>query len=55
MTKQRLHYALLCYALLGLVALAGLSGKMRWMVWILLAALAFKSWLAYQKDRSGTS
>ena len=42
----RLRYAMAAYAVLALLAVFTLDGKLRIFVLILMAALAFKSWIA---------
>ena len=45
----RLRYALAAYAVLALLAAFTLDGNLRIFVLLLMAALAFKSWIAYKK------
>lgn len=47
MTKQRLFKALVCYVVLALLAALSLEGVIRAAVWIFLAGLAAKTWIAY--------
>jgi hypothetical protein len=51
--RPRLRWAFLCYALIGTAAGFTLDGWWRGLVWLLLAALAFKNWLAVKKDEAG--
>jgi hypothetical protein len=44
----RLRYAMIAYAVLALLAALTLDGKMRIFVLLLMAVLAFKSWIAYK-------
>jgi hypothetical protein len=44
--RTRFAIAMVCYALLALVAAVQLDGGFRWAVWIFLAGLAFKTWIA---------
>ena len=46
----RLRYAMAAYAVLALLAVFTLDGKLRIFVLLLMAVLAFKSWIA-QKTR----
>ena len=48
--KSRLPRALLGYGVFALLAVLTLDGKLRVFVLILMAALAFKSWLAAKRD-----
>lgn len=48
--KKRLPRALLGYTVFALLALLTLDGKLRIFILILMAAFAFKSWLAAQRD-----
>jgi hypothetical protein len=50
-TKDRLYAALACYGILALIALLTLEGSLRLAVWILLAGLAVKSWIALLRER----
>ncbi|MCW5979492.1 MAG: hypothetical protein KIT09_15550 [Bryobacteraceae bacterium] len=52
MTLRRLKIALLCFALFALIALVTLTGPFRLVVWIFLAGLAVKSWIAYLRERA---
>jgi hypothetical protein len=49
--KERLPMALACYA--GIAVLAGftLNGPFRLVVWIFMAGLAVKSWLATRMEK----
>ena len=44
----RLRYALAAYAALALLAGLTLDGKLRIFILLLMAVLAFKSWIAYK-------
>jgi hypothetical protein len=48
--RSRLKYAFVAYALLAAAAAATLDGHFRWIILLLLAALAFKSWLAVKRQ-----
>jgi len=48
MPKTRLYWALGAYALLAALAGLTLDGAFRLGVWILMAGLAAKSWIAYK-------
>jgi len=50
--KSRMIMAMASYAVLALLALATLQGKFRWAVWILLAGLAVKTWIAEKARNS---
>jgi hypothetical protein len=45
---KRLPFAMGCYAVLALLAAFTLDGMFRVAVWILLAGLALKTWIAYK-------
>lgn len=51
--RSRLKYACLSYAVLGAAAAVTLDGKFRVITLLLLAALAFKSWLAVKREEQG--
>lgn len=51
--RPRLKYAYLAYALLGAAAAFTLDGNFRIVILLLLAALAFKSWLAVKRQEQG--
>jgi diacylglycerol kinase len=51
--RSRLKYAYLSYALLGAAAAVTLDGNFRVIILLLLAALAFKSWLAVKRQEQG--
>jgi hypothetical protein len=53
MTAKRLRIALACLAALAVGAGLVLTGEARLVVWIFLAGLAAKSWIAYQKEKLG--
>ena len=46
--KTRLLWALGAYAVLATLAAFTLDGALRYGVWILMAGLAVKSWIAYK-------
>jgi hypothetical protein len=46
--KTRLFWALGAYAVLATLAFVTLDGVFRYGVWILMAGLAAKSWIAYK-------
>lgn len=48
--RRRLGWALLCYAGLGVLAALTLDGGFRWVVLLLLAAFALKSWIAVRRE-----
>jgi hypothetical protein len=48
--RSRLKYAYLLYLLLGACAVVTLDGEMRWVILLLLAALAFKNWIAVKRQ-----
>jgi hypothetical protein len=48
--KRRLKWAMLAYGALALLAGTTLDGNFRFFVWIVLGALALKSWIAVQRD-----
>jgi len=48
--RSRLKWALAAYAAIGVVAGFVLEGTLRWMVLLLLAGLAVKSWLAVRSE-----
>jgi hypothetical protein len=48
---MRLRTALLAYALLALLAGLTLDGAWRAAVWVLMAGLAVKTWIAEEKRR----
>lgn len=49
-SPRRLYWALAAYALLFTSASFTLDGKLRQFIWILLGALALKSWVGFRKD-----
>ena len=53
MTRSRLRIALASFALLALGATFLLKGEVRLIMWIFLAGLAAKSWIAYKKETLG--
>ena len=50
MTTRKLKVALALYALLGLGAGFFLRGEFRLVVWVFLAGMAVKSWVALKKE-----
>ncbi|HRJ21031.1 MAG: hypothetical protein M9913_08080 [Bryobacteraceae bacterium] len=48
--RSRLKYAFAAYILIAVAASATLDGHFRWIVLVLLAALAFKSWIAVKRQ-----
>lgn len=48
--RRRLRSAFISYGALGLMAALTLDGVLRWLVLLLLAALAFKSWIAVKRE-----
>ncbi|MBI5083867.1 MAG: hypothetical protein HZB13_04630 [Acidobacteria bacterium] len=48
--RHRLRHALVAYAVIGIAAWLTLDGALRWMVLILLIALALKSWIAVRRE-----
>jgi len=48
--RKRLRYALAIYLLIGASAWFTLDGQFRWIVLILMAGLAIKSWVAVRRD-----
>jgi chromate transport protein ChrA len=48
----RLRYAMVAYAVLALLAALTLDGKLRIFILLLLAVLAFKSWIADKARRN---
>ena len=48
--RNRLPLALGIYALLGVAAWFTLDGDLRWLVIVVMAALAVKSWIAVRRD-----
>ena len=49
MTRPRFHIALASFAVLAVAAAFLLTGEFRIVVWIFLAGLGVKSWIAYKK------
>jgi hypothetical protein len=47
-TRQRMYAAMAAYGALALMAWFTLDGVFRWAVWIFLAGLAVKTWIAYK-------
>jgi len=48
--KRRLKWALPAYGVLAVLAGVTLDGNLQYFVWILLFALALKSWIAVQRE-----
>jgi hypothetical protein len=48
--KNKLAIALCAYAGLGLLAWLTLEGELRWIVWVLMGALAVKTWVAAKRQ-----
>lgn len=48
--RKRFRFALAIYLLLGAAAWFTLDGHFRWIVLILMAALAVKSWIAVRRE-----
>jgi len=48
--RKRLGYALGIYLVLGLAAWFTLDGDFRWIVLVVMAALAIKSWVAVRRE-----
>ncbi|MEP7364091.1 MAG: hypothetical protein ABI972_12615 [Acidobacteriota bacterium] len=53
MTRPRLQIALASFAALAVGAAFLLTGEIRLVVWIFLAGLGVKSWIAYKKETLG--
>ncbi len=53
MTRSRLRIALASFAALAAAAAFLLTGEVRLVVWIFLAGLGVKSWIAYKKETLG--
>lgn len=49
--KKRLPRALLGYGVFALLAVLTLDGKLQAFILILMAALAFKTWIATKRDQ----
>jgi hypothetical protein len=49
--RPRLAIALCCFAILAILAAATLEGIFRMGVWLLLGALAVKTWIASIRER----
>lgn len=52
MTNARMWGGIAGYALLALSAYFTLEREMRWAVWVVMAGLALKTWIAAQKART---
>jgi hypothetical protein len=50
--RTRLLLALLAYAVIGILASVTLTGKIRVALWLLLIALAVKTWIASISGRA---
>jgi hypothetical protein len=50
--RTKLILALLAYAVIGALAAVTLTGKFRAAIWLLLFALAVKTWIASISDRT---
>ena len=48
--RQRFRFALSAYLVLAISAWFTLEGNFRWMILILMAALALKSWIAVRRS-----
>jgi hypothetical protein len=48
--RKRLRFALAIYFLVGVLAWFTLDGRFRWIVLILMAGLAVKSWIAARRE-----
>ena len=48
--RKRLRYALAIYLLIGAAAWFTLDGQFRWIVLILIAGLAVKSWIGVRRE-----
>ena len=53
MTVRKLQVAMALYALLGIGAWLLLKNEFRLVVWVFLAGMAVKSYLAYKKETLG--
>jgi hypothetical protein len=49
MQPRKFHIALATYALLAALAALTLDGHMRLIVWIVMAALGVKTWVAWKR------
>jgi hypothetical protein len=47
---RKFYLALACYGVIALLATLTLDGKFRWVVWIFLAGLALKTYIATLKQ-----
>ncbi len=52
MTNSRMWGGIAGYALLALSAFFTLEKELRWAVWVVMAGLALKTWVAAQKARA---
>lgn len=50
LTSTRMAVAYACYAILALLAAFTLDGKIRLVIFIVLAGLAVKTWIAYLRE-----
>lgn len=48
--RKRFRYALAIYVLIGAAAWFTLDGDLRWIVLVVMAALAVKSWVALRRE-----
>jgi hypothetical protein len=48
--RRRFYFALTAYIVLAVSAWYTLEGNLRWMIAILMAALAVKSWIAVRRS-----
>ncbi len=51
MTKKRLYIALAVYAVLAAIGAVATSGEVRIVLWIFLAGLAIKSYIALVREK----
>jgi len=47
---RKFYLALACYAVIAILAALTLDGKFRWVVWIFLAGLALRTYIATLKQ-----
>ena len=50
--RRRFRWALATYAAIGVCAWFTLDGNFRWLVLVLLAAFAIKSWVALRREQA---
>jgi hypothetical protein len=48
--KNKLAIAMCAYVVLGLLAWRTLEGEFRWIIWVLMGALALKTWVASKRQ-----